>query len=198
MEWNLTQLINAVVPPRKQEPTLQDLRIQRKFWAEAIQQAEAEHKKVHPALWQTECQARANIDSVKQKAAEMIKAAQAEYQGAQRARQKIDEKRDAVAGPCRINLQATQSPKIREFAERLEKRRRTTTSDREWGRDATGREVCIASTWLSVKAAADRIGQILCHELRKVELEALTDDELDARLQDLEDSIPAPKMERLV
>jgi hypothetical protein len=172
---------------------------QRKSWAAEIQRAEDEHRKVSPALWAEENKLREALEREQREAEARIKKAKAVYWEAQRARQKADEQRDAIVGPASASLRASASEKIYEFAKRLEQRRHESSfPEREWARDpVTGREVVVKSTLASLQIAVKRINEILRDDLRVVELEPLSDEELDERLNALEGSIPEIVMEKL-
>jgi hypothetical protein len=169
---------------------------EREGWARQIRIANEQYEKLSPPLIATEQRTAQALEETKKKAADMIRDAERIHTEAKRARQKAGEDRDRDTLPAQAHLRRTASPKIIEFARELETRRRTLSVNNEWGRVAassTGEGV-IASSADSVKAIVVRINEILCSEIARLELEPVSDEELEERFEALRRSIPQVEM----
>jgi hypothetical protein len=169
-----------------------DIETKRREWAAAIQAAEEKFAKVSPALSSAEKAAASRLEKIKKDAAQAIAEAEKAYDAAFRERQKAIAERDQIVNPLTVSLRETANPKIPELADRLERQRRNFFP--EWEGEPNH---AVRSTQRSIERAVVRINEIILHDLPNLELEILTDQEIDLRLQELEESIPEIKMEAL-
>jgi hypothetical protein len=171
---------------------------ERKIAAEEIREARERYELESSPLLEDEKRAADELDDAKKKAERMVATAKERLLSAQRRRQAAEDKRDAIIRSGETRLRATRSPRIPEFFNALDERRKSLRASEEWGTSKAGGQIPVASTANSVKAATLRILTIMRDELRALELEPLNDDELTARFRELEETIPRIEMRPLV
>jgi hypothetical protein len=173
------------------------LHAQRAQWDRELKEAYAEHAAVFPALWAAEQTALERLEETKKKAAEMIQEAEKKYKQAQSERQRADEARDRKTGPLLTSLRKTAPEEIYEFRSKLEERRLALTPDKIFGKDQSGRQIVTHSNYRSIQAASLRILEIERELLPELQLKALSSEQLQQALDELERSIPEVKIEPL-
>jgi hypothetical protein len=191
---NLTERFkNSSIVRAFENEEAKELLARRKEWAEQIAKAAEEWQKVSPPLIAAEKGALESLQQAKQRAQEVIRKAEETYQKANRERSEANFRRDRETSAAEVNLRNTASPKIYQFSRKLEERRKNLSIENEWGR-VNGASVVVATTAGSIQAAALRINRIICDELPKLALEPLTEEELELRFRELEQSIPPIQM----
>jgi hypothetical protein len=165
---------------------------QRKEWAAQRRNAINEYEIVREGLVANEKKAAVELERIRKRAADMIEEATKIYDEKRLARAKEEAKRDRVLDSVIPRLRQAASPKIREFGERLERRRRGLANQLERKFEinkVTGQEECVGDSEGSVKEASLKI-LALQRDLPELELLALTDDELEQEFERLESTIP--------
>jgi len=171
---------------------------ERRQWADQIRSAEEKYQSILPGLLKTEAELQQEREDLLKRHREELLQLDRRIDGARKKRDQATLERDRVVGPAERNLKTTVSSKIHEFWRALERRRQELGSgEHEFGTSHDGRQIMVRSSYPSLQRAALRILEIQRDVLQKLELEPLSDEELDARLAEIEASIPQVKMERL-
>ena len=128
-------------------------------------------RRVRGALETDERNALAALEIARAKAGQMVSAAMQRYRDANNKRLKAEQERDQVVAPNDMNLRLSASPKIRDFAERLEERRRRLDPHlKEFAIGQDDVERCVKSSNESCQAIAACILKIQREDIPELEL----------------------------
>lgn len=170
---------------------------QRIAWADQIKEIDDDYKRKHFALVEAEQRAKSALDSLEEEFSARLKNAAKALQAAQRARWEATEAYQQRTGPLLRNLRSTASSgRISQFRKELEDLRKAMEPQIEYSSNSSFKRP-VRSTAASVRRAVDVVNRIIVDSLPIVEIEPLSDEELELRLSDLKTSIPKITMESI-